>query len=138
MVIDYYRLSHNPRLFKSLFGITVAEFETLYAQVVPVWAAQEAARLQRADRQRAVGGGRQYELPLRERLLLTLLWLKLYLTTDALGYLFGVDNSTVSRNLRRWLPTLQALGTATLGWVTPPARGQTQSLAQACAKQPDL
>lgn len=131
-MIDYYRLSRNPRWFKSFSGVTVIEFEELYAPVVPVWTAQEQARLNRAGRQRAVGGGRPYDLPLRERL-----WLKLYLTTEALGYLFGVDNSTVSRNLRRLLPTLQAWGTATLGWATPPTRGQTQSLAQACAEQPD-
>lgn len=75
---------------------------------------------------------------LPERLLLTLLWLKLYLNTEVLAFLFEVDNATVSRNIRNLLPTLQAPGEATLGWTRPPHRGQTKNLAQACATPPDL
>lgn len=115
MKIRYYELKQKPRLFKSFFGITVAEFEELYAQVEPVWEAQE-----------------------RERLMMTLMWLKLYLNQELLGYLFGIDKSNVSRNVWNLMPTLRVLGEATLGWATPPARGQTQNLAQAQAEYPEL
>lgn len=138
MKISYQHLRRKPRVFKSFFGVTVTEFDELYTKVLPVWAAKEQERLNNRSRQRAIGGGRNYELPLRERLLMTLLWLRLYLNTDVLGFLFEVDGSTVSRNVRNLLPTLQALGEATLGWATPPQRGQTQNLAQARAAHPDL
>lgn len=138
MKIKYQELHQKPRLFKSLFGVTVAEFADLYAKVLPEWAEREVARLNARPRQRAIGGGRKYNLALRERLLMTLLWLKLYLNTDVLGWLFGVDKGTVSRNVRNLLPTLQALGEATLGWATPPQRGQTKNWAQALAAYPDL
>ena len=55
-----------------------------------------------------------------------------------MGFLFQVDSSTVSRNVRTLLPTLQVLGEATLSWATPPKRGQTKNLAQAQAAHPDL
>ena len=54
-----------------------------------------------------------------------------------LGFLFEVDAATVSRNVRNLLPTMRALGEATLGWPTPPQRGQTKNLAHARAAHPD-
>lgn len=138
MKISYQHMKRKPRLFKSFFGVTVAEFDELYAKVVPVWSTKEQERLSRRRRQRAIGGGRDYDLSLRERLLMTLMWLKLYLNTDVLGFLFAVDGSTVSRNVRNLLPTLRALGAATLGWATPPQRGQTKNLAHARVAHPDL
>ena len=138
MKIRYQHMSRKPRLFKSFFGVSVSEFDQLYTQVVPVWTATEHERLSNRPRQRAIGGGRNYNLALRERLLMTLMWLKLYLNTDVLAFLFEVDGSTASRNVRNLLPPLQALGEATLGWVTPPQRGQTKNLAQARAEHSDL
>jgi IS5 family transposase len=138
MKISYQHMKGKPRLFKSFFGVTVAEFDELYTKVVPVWSTKEHERLNRRQRQRAIGGGRDYDLSLRDRLLMTLMWLKLYLNTDVLGFLFEVDGSTVSRNVRNLLPTMRALGEATLGWVTPPERGQTHNMAHARAAHPDL
>lgn len=138
MRISYQHLSQKPRLFKSFFGVSVAEFDELYRKVQTEWSQRERERLNQRTRQRALGGGRDYTLDLSERLLMTLLWLKLYLNTAVLGVLFDVDGATVSRNIRNLLPTLQALGEATLGWATPPQRGQTKSLAQVQATHPDL
>lgn len=105
-------------------------------QVTPLWVESERARLARPQRKRAIGGGRKPALALREQLLLTLVWLRLYLTTEALGYLFGIDKATVSRYTRRMLPVLRALGEATLGWPEPPKRGK--SLGEAREEHPDL
>jgi hypothetical protein len=137
-MITYYIISHNPRLFKSFFGVTVAEFEALYKKLLPVWYAYEQCRLSQCQRQRAIGGGRHYTLSLRNRLLMTMMWLKLYLNTSVLGFLFGVDGSTASRDVRNLLPALRAVGESTLGWLEPPKRGQTKNLAQAVQEHPDL
>lgn len=137
-MLTYYRIRRKPRLFKSFFGVTVAEFDTLYAQLLPVWSQLELQRLGQRQRQRAIGGGRTYSLSLRERLLMTLMWLKLYLNNDVLGYFFGVDAATASRNVRNILPALRMLGEATLGWPPPPRRGETKNLAQALHAYPDL
>lgn len=135
-MITYANLSRKSRVFQSLTGVTVDEFQQLLAELEPLWVAAAEKRLARPDRQRAMGGGRRPELPLWEQLLLTLVWLRLYLTTDALGFLFGVHKSTVSRYTRSLLPLLRQVGEGTLGWPEPPARGQ--NLGQVCQAHPDL
>ncbi len=137
-MIDYQRLSQKPKIFKNLTGATIDEFNELYRQTYPVWQQQEQERLSRPNRQRAIGGGRKYELKFREQLLMTLVWLRLYLNTEALGYFFGVDKSTVSRNTRRVLAAMRVVGEGTLGWPEPPQRGQSKNVPQALADYPDL
>jgi hypothetical protein len=137
-MITYREISKKPRLFKSFFGVTIIEFDELYRKLRPVWAENEVQRLSKRERQRAIRGGREYTLDLRDRLLMTLMWLKLYLNTDALGYFFGVDKSTASRNVRNILSSLCQLGDETLGWPDPPKRGQTKDLDQALQDYPEL
>jgi transposase len=137
-MITYRELTKNPRVFKSLTGVTVSEFSELYDKVQPLWLHNEIERLSRRDRKRAIGGGRDYTLKLKERLLMTLVWLKLYLTVDALGFFFGVSGSTASRNTRNILPVLHQLGDETLGWPEPPKRRQGKNIEQALQEYPDL
>jgi len=137
-MITYREISKKPRLFKSFFGVTVIEFDELYRKLWPVWAENEVQRLSKHRRQRAIGGGRDYTLDLRDRFLMTLMWLKLYLNTDVLGYFFGVDKSTASRNVRNILSSLRQLGDEALGWPDPPKRGQTKDIEQALQDYPDL
>lgn len=139
-MIDYQRLSRKPKIFKNLTGVTIDEFHELYQQTYPVWQQQEQERLSRPNRKRAIGGGRKYELKFREQLLMTLVWLRLYLNTEALGYFFGVDKSTVSRNTRRVLAAMRVVGEGTLGWSAPlpPRRGQSRNVTQALVDYPDL
>lgn len=137
-MLSYQRLSQHPRSFKTLTGMSVEEFEKLYAEFEPAWAEAEAQRLMRPNRQRAMGGGRRYALSLRTHLLMLLCWLRLYLTVEAIGVLFQLDKSNVSRNLRRLLPVLRHISQAQFGWPEPPAKGQGKNLAQALRDYPDL
>ncbi len=138
MIIVYEQLKKKPQVFKGFTGVTVAEFEALAEKVEPIWVEHERQRLTRPDRQRAEGGGRPPALAFREQLLLTLFWLRLYLVTEALGYLFGVDKSSASRYTRGMLPALRAVGESSLGWPAPPKRGQGKSLDQVRQENPDL
>ncbi len=137
-MITYERLKSKPRAFKSIVGADVQEFDELYQRLSPLWSEAEQKRLGRTERQRAIGGGRKYKLELTERLLMTLVWLRLYLSTEALGFFFGVDKATASRNTRQVLPLLRQLGDATLGWPEPPKRGEGKSVEQALKACPDL
>lgn len=138
MIIRSIELEKRPSIFKSFTGVTVAEFKSLESQAEPLWIEQERVRLERKNRQRAIGGGRSKALPFREQLLMTLIWLRLYLVLDALGYLFGVDKSSVSRYTKSVLPVLRELGEETLGWPEPPKRGHGKHLEQVWTEQPDL
>ena len=127
----------KPHAFKNLTGISLNEFDLLYQKLVPLWTESEGARLNRPNRKRAVGGGHPYNLELEDQLLMTLLWLHLRLNTAALGFLFGVDKATVSRNTRRVWQLLPRLNLP-LNWPEPPKRGRGKSLEQAYRDYPDL
>lgn len=137
-MISYQELVKKPRVFKSVTGLRIDEFDELLEKFVPVWVEQERKRLSRPDRKRAIGGGRKYSLKMREQLIMVTCWLRLYLNTEAMGFFFGVDKSTVSRNCRRLLKVLRALGDETLGWPDPPQRGEGKSVEQVLHAYPDL
>jgi len=138
MILRYSELSKNARIFQRFTGVSVEEFEDLESKAEPKWLEEEEKRLSRSDRQRATGGGRIATLTFRNQLLMTLVWLKLYLILDAVGYLFGVDKSSVSRYVNRMLPVLRELGEDTLGWPAPPKRGHGRRLEEVWADEPDL
>jgi len=115
-MLTYEELSGKPHAFKSITGITLEEFQTLLTEVAPRYQAAEQKRLARHERKRAPGGGAKPRYLVRERLLVTMVWLRLYLTCEAVGVLFGVDKSTVSRYTHPILLILRDLGADTLGW----------------------
>lgn len=136
MVLNYKTLSENPGIFRDFTGISIAEFVNLYRKLEPVYQERERKRLSRRNRQRAIGGGSDYTLSLQDRLLMTLVWMRLYLTTSATGFLFGVHKSTVSRNTRAILACLEGLGEDTLGWDDRP--GKSRSVAEVMREYSDM
>jgi len=137
-MLRYETLRRRPGAVKALTGLSRREFEELYERFVPAWEEAERERLSRPDRQRAIGAGRTYKQDLATRLLMTMMWVRLYLTTAALGALFGVDKATVSRNGRRILAVLRRVSEGEIEWPDPPARGEGKDLAEALASYPDL
>lgn len=137
-MLTFKRLVKQPSAFYSLSGISVREFQGLYARFEPLWQAAERQRLGRPNRQRAIGAGTAYHLTLDDQLLMTLVWLHLYLNTETLGVFFGVSKSTVSRNSRRILAVLRQLGEDSVWWHEPPAKGQGKTLDEALASYPNL
>lgn len=134
----YELLKAKPSAFKSLTGVSVSEFDRLYHHLAPLWTDGEHERLNRTNRQRAIGAGHPYTLEFKDQLLMTLFWLHLHLSTTALSFLFGVDKATVSRNTRRTWQILPQLGELILDWSEPPKRGHSKNLEQACRDCPDL
>jgi hypothetical protein len=117
------KLRSKPAAFRSLTGLTLPQYEQLFAEVAERYAVAEAARLTRPQRQRARGAGRKYKLSLEDRLLLALVWLRVYPTYEVLGLLFDLDKGAVCRNLDRMLTVLRQVTAVDLSW---PADGQRQ------------
>lgn len=134
-MLSYTSLRGQAQRFRALSGLSVAEFDALLACFEPAWVQAEEERLGQRLRQRALGGGGDYRLPLEMQLLMVLVWLRHYLTTEALGTLFGVSQSTVSRNLRR---TFAVLHQVAADHFDQPPRGGRRSLARFQQAQPDL
>jgi hypothetical protein len=137
-MIIYSNLKKKPQIFKSITGFSKAEFDDLYNKFGSLWAKAERMRLSRPNRQRAVGGGRPYTLALREILLMSLIWLNLNLNVEALGFFFGVDKGTASRNTRRVLAVLRQIEGTAFSWPEPPKHREGKSVEQALHDNPEL
>ena len=133
----YEYLNRQPKVFAKVTGLTVAEFDDVVTDILPRYVEAEPVRLQRPDRQRDMGAGRNYELELRDHLLLAVVWLRIYPTGVVLGYLFGVSAPTVSRTLARVLPLLEQAGRDTMR-LPDPGRKRRRQFSERLAMIPDL
>ena len=131
MIARYAQLRHHPAVFQSLTGLRLAEFDAVVTALLPRYQVAEVARVSqptkaRPVRQRVIGAGNTFALEVRDQVLLTLVWLRVYPTYPVLGYLFGVSTGAVERTLPRLLPLLEQLGQASmdraLAAVDDPAR----------------
>jgi hypothetical protein len=133
----YEQLSHHPKVFAKVTGLSVSDFDTLVEDLLPRYVAAEEQRLQRPDRQRDIGAGRKFELDARDQLLLVVVWLRIYPTGDVLGYLFGVSAPTVSRTQARLLPLLEQAGRDTMR-LPDPGRKRRRQWSQLLHMIPEL
>ena len=122
-MITYEKILEKPQLVNKLIGLSSAEFEQLYTDFEIAYVARTSklqyTRRHGAQRQRAVGGGRKYKYSLRDRLLMTLFWLRAYTTYEVLACLYDLHKSTVEDNLNDVLETLATM--ATLSVERPPS-----------------
>src|SRR4051794_17868204 len=127
MIARLDNLRKHPAVFHHLTGITVAVFDAIADVVVPAVEAAHKKGLDRSDRQRAVGGGGHFDLPLVDYVLATIVWLRQYPTQEVLGFLFGVSDSTARRAVERCLPVLEKAGKDTMR-MPDPGRGRRKKL----------
>lgn len=111
MIFQYKYLKQHPAIFRSVTGLTPVEFIEYTDPLTIEFAHQDRERLEsRENRKRAVGGGRKYDLSIRDQLLLTIVWLRLYPTYEVLGYLFNVSDSSAYRFVKAGLLILKKSG----------------------------
>ena len=125
MLMRYEYLSDHPRVFRSMTGLTVSEFDQTAVEVESLYEATEWERLARPGRIRAPGAGHPFKLGYRDSVLLTLIWLRQYPTGEVLGYFFGVSEPTARRTA----------GRATFRW---PNRERGRSLPEILEDCPEL
>jgi IS5 family transposase len=114
-MITYEKLSQKPQVTKSLIGMSLNEFDTFYdefesAHEERLGTFQKTRRGQK-KRQRGIGAGRKYKYDLRDRLLMTLFWLKAYTTYELLGFFYDLDKTNIEDNLLLILGTLESMAT---------------------------
>ena len=82
--MSYARLSKKPLLFGSFTGLEISEFNAIYAEMESTYNEHERKRLSRTKRERKVGAdGRPFKLRVKERLLILLVYYRLYITYTA-------------------------------------------------------
>jgi DDE superfamily endonuclease len=108
-------MSHTDRLkrcrtaFRRLTGITPLGFDRLLEQLTPRYQQADDRRKNRPGRQRQPGAGRKHALSLADRLLMLLIYYRTYVTHAFLGFLFGIDDSAVGRNINPLQPLLAGI-----------------------------
>jgi hypothetical protein len=108
-------------------GLTVEAFNRMLPALRDAFDAARRRRLDRPGRQRALGGGDDFDLGVADQFLLTIVWLRHYPTQECLGYLFGVSDSTALRAIRRCLALLERAGKDTMR-LPDPGRGKRRDL----------
>jgi hypothetical protein len=112
-MITYEKLCKKPQVAKSLIGMSLAELTLFYdefekAHEERLQASQKTRRGQK-KRRRGVGAGRKHKYDLRDRLLMTLFWLRAYMTFELLGFFYDLDKTNIEDNLKDVLNTLEAI-----------------------------
>lgn len=100
------RLKRVPKQFRRLTGLTPEKFDEILIQIKPLYDIWNEKRLNRKERKRKIGGGMKHGLPLEDRFLMLLIYARTYTTHIFLGFLFGIDDSNVSRNINPLHPLL--------------------------------
>jgi hypothetical protein len=111
-MIRYATLRLTPKIFPALTGVTLAEFERLAEDFAAAHARARAASTHTkkgTPRQRAAGAGAPPSLDLPNRLLIALVWLRVYPTYEILGWLFGLEKSNAWENVQDALAVLETL-----------------------------
>lgn len=101
------KLKRHPRHFHSFTGLSVAEFDKLLNELQLPYEALVQQRQASLPRVRQPGAGRPSALALPERLLMGLIYLRLYVSQRLISFLFDIDQSNVCREFNdRLLPVL--------------------------------
>ncbi|MBI3422262.1 MAG: transposase [Acidobacteria bacterium] len=131
MVITEKTLRENSVLVKAFTGLPAEAFWELVnkTEVQLPDASRERQRHERPDRQRAIGGGRDFDQPVAIRVAQTLTYLRLHIPQETVALLFGATQTDVSRDLRRLLPLVCRLLPAPEVWQEV-AEGETLTAAQ--------
>lgn len=98
MSLRYAKIKNHPKIFLRLFGVSPQEFEQIATKVTPLWQRKVLDRYKRP--------GRSFKLGLEEMILMLLLYYRSYMTQMSVGFMFGVDESRVCRNIQTLEPLL--------------------------------
>ena len=140
-MITYQKLLTRPQVAKSLIGMGLLEFDKFYAEFESAHEerllASPTTRGGRKKRQRAVGAGRKHTYDLRDRLLLTLFWLKAYTTYELLGFFYDLNKTNIEDNLNLIVDTLASM--TSFNFERPKAdRKKLSSVAEIMDAFPDV
>ena len=112
-MVTYEKLQQHPQAATSLIGMSLSAFEQLYAEFEMAHAQRvsesNVTRRKKHSRQRAVGAGHRHRYALHDRLLMTLFWLRCYMTYEVLGFFYSLNKTNIEDNLKDVLSTLDTM-----------------------------
>lgn len=112
-MLSYVNLRTKPRIFRSLSGLSLEEFDSLLPKFEQAWQAYLMSEyVHRDGRKRQYGGGRKAELvSAGDKLWFILFYFRHYPTQEVQGFLFGIGQAQANVWVHRLTGVLnQALG----------------------------
>jgi DDE superfamily endonuclease/Helix-turn-helix of DDE superfamily endonuclease len=109
----YRKLSRNPKQFLTVTGMNLHQFQALLPRFSQAFERQEQKRKAvvvktKAERKRSAGGGSPFAHELTDRMLMLLVYYRLYLTQEFLTLLFRHQHkSSISRNISSMRPLFE-------------------------------
>jgi hypothetical protein len=100
-LLSYDRLSKKPLLFKTFTGLSVQQFDDVYKEMKSKYRKYEIKRLSSKRRKRDIGAGRHFKLIVEDRVVMVLVYYRLYITYTLTEFLFGLDQSNVCRDIQK-------------------------------------
>lgn len=103
-MLSYDRLSRKPLLFKSFTGLSVKQFDDVFKEIESKYPKYEIKRLssrKERRRKRTLGAGRHFKLVVKDRVIMVLVYYRLYITYTLMEFLFGLDQSNVCRDIQK-------------------------------------
>ncbi|MGD9534805.1 MAG: transposase family protein [Candidatus Nitrosocosmicus sp.] len=100
-MLSYDKLSRKPILFKSFTGLSVKQFDDVFKEIESKYPKHEINRLSSLKRERAVGAGRHFKLLVKDRIIMVLVYYRLYITYTLTEFLFDLDQSNVCRDIEK-------------------------------------
>ena len=102
------KLIKKTNIFQRTVGLTIQQFNLLIEKIAPNWETAEKERKLAGNRKRKIGAGHPYKFEeLRDKILIVLLYFKLYLTQEFLGMIVDLDQANISRLLKKILPLIE-------------------------------
>ncbi|MEM3128818.1 MAG: transposase family protein, partial [Nitrososphaerales archaeon] len=106
--LSYAHLSKKPSLFRSFTGLEVSEFDDIYREIESRYDEYERRRLSKGKkRERDVGAGHPFKLKLKDRVIMLLVYYRLYITYPLAAFLFDLDQSNVYRDIHMLEPLVK-------------------------------
>jgi hypothetical protein len=135
-MLSYTNLQSKPRIFRSLSGLSLAEFERLLPKFEQAWQEYLAHEyIHRDGRKRRYGGGRKAELmDSSDQLLFILFYVRHYPTQEVQGFLFGIGQAQANV----WVHRLTGVLNQALGYEQHLPERQPHKLEQVLAACPEL
>jgi hypothetical protein len=101
------KLAKKPKLFLSVTGLTVPQFDSLSKEIQKQYKTTEVKRLSKNKRQREIGAGHKFNHSIKDRVLMFLMYYRMYTTYDMLGMIFDLDKSNIMRDIRYLEPAVK-------------------------------
>ena len=101
-MLSYEQVIQKTISIQSFTGLSVQQFDDIYKEIESKYTKHEIKRLSyKRNRERDIGAGRHFKLVVKDRVIMVLVYYRLYITYTLMEFLFGLDQSNVCRDIEK-------------------------------------